>query len=254
MVNSDPKRTPSFTMFGDPDFFFQTGNVCKGPSPDPGVPECVNSELRLEPRRHPGRDRQHLVRHGRARRRPARGRQQDVDRPRRPPADDQRTARPAGQLPRRRSRRHGDPRPTIRPEGLREPATRTEDLGAAYKQINAPFGQFATDTLTASTAALKTTDPLKYDSIEASIANLDVAAKCARRHDPAGAERRRVGRGDAQRRPVEGLDQPGAEPARPGSRARGGESRPVARRSRSTSEGSSSRHRPGSSPSSVNGP
>ena len=47
-----------------------------------------------------------------------------------------------------------------------------EDLGAAYKQINAPFGQFATDTLVASTAALKTTDALKYDSIEASIANL----------------------------------------------------------------------------------
>ena len=42
MVNSDPKRTPSFTMFGDPDFFFTIGNVCKGPSPDPGVPECVN--------------------------------------------------------------------------------------------------------------------------------------------------------------------------------------------------------------------
>ena len=32
-----------------------------------------------------------------------------------------------------------------------------EQLGAAYKQINAPFGQFATDTLVASTAALKTT-------------------------------------------------------------------------------------------------
>ena len=45
MVNSDPKRTPSFTMFGDDDFFFQIGNVCKGPSPDPGVPECVNSSF-----------------------------------------------------------------------------------------------------------------------------------------------------------------------------------------------------------------
>ena len=36
MVNSDPKRTPSFTMFGDPDFFFQIGNVCKGPSTGSG--------------------------------------------------------------------------------------------------------------------------------------------------------------------------------------------------------------------------
>src|SRR5207253_11193826 len=42
MVNSDPKRTPSFTMFGNPDFFFQIGNVCKANSSDPGVTECVN--------------------------------------------------------------------------------------------------------------------------------------------------------------------------------------------------------------------
>ena len=27
MVNSDPKRTPTFTMFGNPDFFFQTTNL-----------------------------------------------------------------------------------------------------------------------------------------------------------------------------------------------------------------------------------
>ena len=45
-------------------------------------------------------------------------------------------------------------------------------LGSVYKQVNAPFGQFATDTLTASTAALKATDDLKYDSIETAIANL----------------------------------------------------------------------------------
>ena len=24
MVNADPRRTPTFTMFGNPDFFFQT--------------------------------------------------------------------------------------------------------------------------------------------------------------------------------------------------------------------------------------
>jgi hypothetical protein len=35
MVNSDPSRTPTFTMFGNPDFFFQTSNPCSG------VPECV---------------------------------------------------------------------------------------------------------------------------------------------------------------------------------------------------------------------
>ena len=37
MINADPKRTPTFTLFGNPDFFFQTttptcgGNVCVNP-------------------------------------------------------------------------------------------------------------------------------------------------------------------------------------------------------------------------------
>jgi outer membrane murein-binding lipoprotein Lpp len=48
----------------------------------------------------------------------------------------------------------------------------TESLGASYKQINAPFGQFAMDTLVASTSALKSSDALHYDSVESSIANL----------------------------------------------------------------------------------
>ena len=30
MVNADPTRTPTFTMFGNPDFFFQTSNPCSG--------------------------------------------------------------------------------------------------------------------------------------------------------------------------------------------------------------------------------
>jgi hypothetical protein len=30
MINTDPNRTPTFTMFGNPDFFFQTSNPCTG--------------------------------------------------------------------------------------------------------------------------------------------------------------------------------------------------------------------------------
>ena len=45
-------------------------------------------------------------------------------------------------------------------------------LGDVYKQLNAPFGSFGQDTLTASTAALKSTDELNYDAIESTIANL----------------------------------------------------------------------------------
>src|SRR5712691_11102508 len=45
-------------------------------------------------------------------------------------------------------------------------------LGDVYEQVNAPFGQFATDTLTASTAAIKSTDEATYNSIENQIASL----------------------------------------------------------------------------------
>jgi hypothetical protein len=45
-------------------------------------------------------------------------------------------------------------------------------LGDAYAQVNAPFGQFSMDTLTASTRAIKSTDESVYNSIENSIAGL----------------------------------------------------------------------------------
>jgi hypothetical protein len=38
MVTNDPARTPSFTMFGDPDYFFQTGNS-SCPPPDTAICE-----------------------------------------------------------------------------------------------------------------------------------------------------------------------------------------------------------------------
>src|SRR5205823_1238014 len=45
-------------------------------------------------------------------------------------------------------------------------------LGAVYEQVNAPFGQFAMDTLTASTRAVQASDESVYSSIESSIASL----------------------------------------------------------------------------------
>jgi phospholipase C len=47
-----------------------------------------------------------------------------------------------------------------------------ERLGAAYEQINAPFGQFSMDTLKASTIALKSPDSLTYNQVEAKISSL----------------------------------------------------------------------------------
>ena len=82
MVNSDPNRTPTFTMFGNPDFFFQTGEPVRERQ------RVRDSRLRLEPRRRPARDRQHVGRHGRAGDRAGRHQLDHVDRPHEPPADD----------------------------------------------------------------------------------------------------------------------------------------------------------------------
>jgi hypothetical protein len=55
------------------------------------------------------------------------------------------------------------------PKELNEHKKTTTDLGAIYEQLNAPFGQFAKDTLVASTRAIKSTDEGVYNSIETSI-------------------------------------------------------------------------------------
>jgi arylsulfatase A-like enzyme len=171
MVNSDPKRTPTFTMFGNPDFFFQIGNVCKGAFPDPGVPECVNSGFAWnhgDIQDEIGNTWFGMVGPGVA----------------------------SNGVDSKTWSDHVDLRPTINallglddnyvddgrvvtqvldhkavPKEL-DTGNATESLGASYKQINAPFGQFAMDTLVASTSALKSSDALHYDSIESSIANL----------------------------------------------------------------------------------
>ena len=50
----------------------------------------------------------------------------------------------------------------------------TLQLGALYEQLNAPFGQFAMDTLTASTRGIASTDESVYNSIENAIQDLTV--------------------------------------------------------------------------------
>ena len=113
-----------------------------------------------------------------------------------------------------------------------------------YKQLNAPYGSFGLDTLAASTKAIKSTDELVYDSIETKIANLTF-----QRDALAGTIRSALndssfggGKIDASKargwiREAQSLiDQAHAL---------------ATVRSRFTSEGLSSRHWPGSSPSSV---
>ncbi|MDX6401225.1 MAG: hypothetical protein QOF27_1831 [Gaiellaceae bacterium] len=58
------------------------------------------------------------------------------------------------------------------PKELNNHKKTTTDLGAIYEQINAPFGQLAMDVLKASTRAIKSTDESVYNSIESSIEDL----------------------------------------------------------------------------------
>jgi hypothetical protein len=173
MVNADPKRTPTFTFFGNADFFFQASNsgTCGGTQVtcvDPKFAwnhgdfqdEIANTWLGIV---GPG-------------------------------------VRNNG-LDTTTWTDHVDVRPTMNAilglgddyvndgrvitqvltndamsDDLSAHGKTTAALGAMYKQINAPFGKLALDTLVASTAALKQPDTpagnLKYDSIETKIANL----------------------------------------------------------------------------------
>jgi hypothetical protein len=164
MVNSDPSRTPTFTMFGNPDFFFQTSNPCTG------VAQCVTSSFAWN--------------HG------------DIQ-----PEIGNTWVGMAGPGVARNGidsttwTDHTNLRPTILSlTGLKDDYTddgrvlvegldttssnralRSENvkqLMDAYEQVNASFGQFATFTLEASTKALESTDDTTYNSIEDSITSL----------------------------------------------------------------------------------
>jgi hypothetical protein len=165
MVNSDPKRTPTFTMFGNPDFFFQTtspscgGDVCVNPgfawNHGDSQDEIGNTWLGMV---GPGVKRLGV---------------------------DSSTWTD-----------HTDVRPTMLsllgladgyqddgrvvtqivggkalPGALGEHRHTATQLGDAYKQLNAPFGAFGADTLAASTRAIAG-DDATYASIEGKIADL----------------------------------------------------------------------------------
>ena len=59
------------------------------------------------------------------------------------------------------------------PRSLRDRASTVSELGATYKQINAPFGQLALDSLVVSTAALTSTTPgdAAYTALQGKLAS-----------------------------------------------------------------------------------
>ena len=167
MVNADPNRTPTFTMFGNDDFFFQLSNPCTG------FTTCVTAgfawnhgDIQQEIGNTwagfvgPGIDRNGVdsstwTDHTNLR--PTilslTGLEDDY-------TDDGHVIVQA--LDRR-----------ALPRALQGPTI--AQLENAYEQVNAPFGQFAAATLKASTEALESgtpTDDSLYTSLEASIGSL----------------------------------------------------------------------------------
>jgi arylsulfatase A-like enzyme len=168
MINSDPSRTPTFTLFGNPDFFFQTTNLSGACA---GSTVCVNPGFAWN--------------HGNV--------QEEIGNT---------WLGIVGPGVQNRGidsstwTDHTDERPTMLAllgladhyqddgrvitevltdqaisKALRQNKHTTAELGAVWKQVNAPFGQFATDTLAASTKAIAG-DDATYTRIEASIAHL----------------------------------------------------------------------------------
>ena len=163
MVTSDPFRTPTFTPFADPDWFFF---ATERPRRRARRPACASIPARTSQSfawnhgdiqdeiaitwagyvgpgvKNLGDDRQRL------------------DRPHRPPSDAADAARSEGRLPDATAgavTQIADE--NALPVSLRVHHPSLEKLADSYKQLMASFGMFSMDTLTASTHALRATRP-----------------------------------------------------------------------------------------------
>ena len=135
------------------------------------------------------------------------------------------------------------------PQTLRAHRETLLRLGEVYKQLTASFGSFAMYTLVASTKALasgSSADDSTYTTIEAAIARSDHATRRVDGADPHRLEQRAVRRSGVERARRQRSWITSAQ-----SLINAGEGPGSGVLSRFTSEGSSSRHRPGSSPSSL---
>jgi hypothetical protein len=168
MINTDPARTPSFTAFGNPDYFVTSAN--SGPSC--GSNPCIDYHFAwnhgdIQP--EIGTTWVGLVGPGLA--------NNGIDSS---TWTDHTNVRPTmmSLLGLKDDYRH-DGRVLTEaldkhaiPQKLFEHRNTTNDLAAIYEQLNAPFGQFGTNTLTASTRAVTSPDDSVYNSIESSIQDL----------------------------------------------------------------------------------
>jgi hypothetical protein len=174
MISSDPKRTPTFTMFGNPDFFFQTTNLSGGCA---GTTVCANPSFAWN-----HGDVQHEIGNTWSGWVGPGVQHNGIDST---TWTDHTNLRPTIlALVGLKDSYVQDGRVLIEaldtqatPHGLvahRETVRRLSDV---YEQVNASFGQFSLDTLTASTAALASgsaSDDSTYVSIEGQIQQLTI--------------------------------------------------------------------------------
>lgn len=168
MVNTDPRRTPSFTAFANPDYFLTAANSGPSCGSNPCIdyhfawnhgdiqPEIANNWLGLVGPgvKNRGIDSTTWTDHTNLR--PTMlalaGLKDDY-------AHDGRVLIEELEI-------------SATPQTLIAHRETLLRLGAAYEQVNASFGQFGLDLLKASTRALESTDETKYSSIENSITSL----------------------------------------------------------------------------------
>jgi hypothetical protein len=168
MVNADPRRTPTFTMFGNDDFFF----TASGFTPGCGANPCVSPGFAWnhgDIQEEIGNTWVGFVGPGVA--------NGGVDSS---TWTDHTNVRPTFlTLVGLKDDYHHDGHvlveglvPQAIPASLSAKLATAKQLGAVYEQLNAPFGQFAEETLKASTRAIQSTDEDTYNSIETQIAAL----------------------------------------------------------------------------------
>ena len=203
MINTDPKRTPTFVDVRQPRLLL--------PDDAAGAPRQAPIQVCVDPafawnhgdiQQEIGNTWVGFVGPGR----PANNgdRLDDLDRPHERAPDDPVARRAQGRLRRRTATCSSQ---ALKNNALAAGAARASDdrrsSSRRDEQLNASFGQFAEVTLAASTKALESNDAndATYTSIEGQIASLTDAARRAREHDQAGAERRRVQRRQHHRTP-----------------------------------------------------
>jgi hypothetical protein len=172
MVNADPARTPTFTQFADPDFFFTFSNT-SCPSPGGGAPNppvCVLSGFAWnhgDKQDEIGNTWAGFVGPGIAK--------NGIDST--TWTDHTNLRATILSLLGLQDDYTGDGRVLVEaldkhsvPDSLQGPAIK--NLMDAYEQVNASFGEFAMATLQSSTKALNSADESVYGNIEDSISNL----------------------------------------------------------------------------------